>query len=61
VAKYLNPDSTTVFDKIPLLKRDNKTVTADKAEQPEELLPTFFVLLPAAIEDEGPYSPSEHR
>lgn len=53
-AKYLNPDGTTAFDKIPPLKRADETITADKAEQAEELLATFFPPLPAAIEDEGP-------
>jgi hypothetical protein len=55
VAKYLNPDSIMVFDKILLLKRADKTIIADKVEQVEELLATFFSLLPVAIEDEGPW------
>ena len=53
-AKYLNSDGTTAFDKIPPLRRADETVTADKVEQAEELLATFFPPLPTAIEDEGP-------
>ena len=53
-AKYLNPDGTTAFDKLPPLKRANGSITTDKLEQTEELLATFFPPLPAVIEDEGP-------
>lgn len=39
---------------MPPLKRADGTTTQDKFEQAEELLRTFFLPLPADIEDEGP-------
>ena len=52
--KYLNPDGSSAFDKIPPLKRTDGSTTTDKTEQAMELLATFFPLLPAVIEEEGP-------
>jgi hypothetical protein len=51
--KYLTPNGSTAFDKIPPLIRTDGSVTEDKPEQATELLTTFFPPLPAAIEDEG--------
>lgn len=53
-AKYLNPDGSAAFDKIPPLVRTDGTSTTDKTEQARELLATFFPPLPAVIEEEGP-------
>lgn len=53
-AKYLDPHSSSAFDKIPPLTRRDGSTTKDKSEQAEELLSVFFPPLPARIEDEGP-------
>jgi hypothetical protein len=53
-AKYLNPDGSAAFDKIPPLVRTDGSITTDKTEQAKELLATFFPPLPAVIEEEGP-------
>ena len=53
-AKYLDPGSSSAFDKIPPLTRRDGSSTKDKGEQAEELLSVFFPPLPAGIEDEGP-------
>ena len=53
-ARYLNPDGSAVFDKIPPLVRTDGSTTTDKTEQARELLATFFPPLPAVIEEEGP-------
>jgi ribonuclease HI len=52
-AKYLNPNGSSAFDKIPPLKRSDGSSTTSKTEQATELLTTFFPPLPAVIEDEG--------
>ncbi|KDN69578.1 hypothetical protein CSUB01_12592, partial [Colletotrichum sublineola] len=51
--KYLGADKGAVFDKIPQLTRADGSKTAEKGEQAEELLSTFFPPLPNNIEDEG--------
>lgn len=53
-AKYLQPNASSAFDKIPPLKRADGSSTNNKAEQAAELLSTFFPPLPEVIEDEGP-------
>jgi hypothetical protein len=53
-AKYLDPNGSSAFDKIPPLTRRDGSTTEDKTEQAEELLSVFFPPLPARIEDEGP-------
>jgi hypothetical protein len=53
-AKYLDPNGSSVFDKILPLTRRNRSTTKDKAEQAEELLSVFFPPLPPRIEDKGP-------
>lgn len=40
-------------DRVPTLKRQDGSITENKAEQAEELLSTFFPPLPARIDDEG--------
>jgi hypothetical protein len=40
-------------DRVPPLKRQDGSITADRVGQAEELLNTFFPPLPARIEDEG--------
>jgi hypothetical protein len=52
-AKYLNPDSTAAFDKVPPLTKSNGGWTESKEEQAEELLKTFFPPLPESIEVEN--------
>jgi hypothetical protein len=52
-ARYLNPNGTSAFDKIPPLTRTDKSVTKDKTEQAAKLLTTFFSPLPEMIENEG--------
>jgi hypothetical protein len=52
-AKYLKPGKNIMDDKVPPLKRQDGSTTADRAEQAEELLNTFFPPLPARIKDEG--------
>lgn len=54
IAKYLNPDGSSAFDKIPPLVRKDESSTTDKTKQAKELLATFFPPLPAEIEEEGP-------
>ncbi|KAL0929378.1 uncharacterized protein CTRU02_215544 [Colletotrichum truncatum] len=51
--KYLGADKGASFDKIPQLIRADGSKTAEKGEQAEELLSTFFPPLPNNIEDEG--------
>ena len=53
-AKYLDPNGSAAFDKIPPLTRRDGSTTKDRTEQAEELLSVFFPPLPAKIEDEGP-------
>jgi hypothetical protein len=53
-AKYLDPQGSSAFDKIPPLTRRDGSTTKDKTEQAEELLSVFFPPLPPRIEDEGP-------
>jgi endonuclease/exonuclease/phosphatase family metal-dependent hydrolase len=53
-AKYLDPQGSSAFDKIPPLTRRDGSTTKDKIEQAEELLSVFFPPLLARIEDEGP-------
>lgn len=53
-AKYLDPQGSSAFDKIPSLTRGDGSSTEDKSEQAEELLSAFFPPLPMGIEDEGP-------
>jgi hypothetical protein len=55
-ARYLNPNASAAFDKIPPLKKADGSITTDKPGQAAELLTTFFPSLPAVIEDEGPRS-----
>jgi hypothetical protein len=52
-AKYLKPGQDANGDKVPPLKRADRTTRQDKVEQAEELLSVFFPPLPADIEDEG--------
>lgn len=40
-AKYLNPNSSSAFDKIPPLTKRDGSSTKDKTEQAAELLSTF--------------------
>jgi hypothetical protein len=42
-----------MFDKIPPLKRIDRSETKDKIKQVTELLSTFFPPLPAEIKEEG--------
>jgi hypothetical protein len=51
--KYLDPNGSSSFDKIPPLVRRDRSTTEDRTQQAEELLATFFPPLPAVIEDEG--------
>jgi hypothetical protein len=53
-AKYLDPNGSPAFDKIPPLTRRDGSTSRDKIERAEELLSAFFPPLPARIEDEGP-------
>jgi ribonuclease HI len=53
-ARYMNPDKTAAFSKVPQLVREDGTSTIDGKEQAKELLATFFPPLPEVIEDEGP-------
>jgi hypothetical protein len=53
-AKYLNPDGSSSFDRIPPLKRADGSATTDQTEQARELLATFLPPLPGVIEEEGP-------
>jgi endonuclease/exonuclease/phosphatase family metal-dependent hydrolase len=53
-AKYLNPYSSSAFDKIPPLMRRDGSSTKSKTKQAEELLSVFFLPLPVRIEDVGP-------
>jgi hypothetical protein len=52
-AKYLNPDGSSAFDKIPSLVRRDGSTTTNKTEQAKELLTTFFPPLPTVINEEG--------
>jgi hypothetical protein len=52
-ARYLAPDGSSAFDKIPPLTRPDGSSTRDRTEQTTELLSTFFPPLPTLIEDEG--------
>jgi ribosomal protein S9 len=52
-SRYLNPNGSAAFDKIPPLKKSDGSTTTDKPEQAAELLAIFFPPLPAVIEDEG--------
>jgi hypothetical protein len=51
-ARYLKADNSA-FDKIPLLKRHDGSITENSTEQATELLKTFFPPLPQHIENEG--------
>jgi hypothetical protein len=53
VAKYLNPDDSAAFGKVPQLARVDGSCTNDSNEQAEELMATFFPPLPTIIADEG--------
>ena len=52
MAKYLTPDSDSLFVKIPPLSKEDGTRTKDKSKQAETLMATFFPPLPDIIEDE---------
>ncbi|KAM5344607.1 hypothetical protein ACJ41O_013142 [Fusarium nematophilum] len=53
VGKYLNPDDSAAFGKVPQLARADGSCTNDSSEQAEELMATFFPPLPTTIADEG--------
>ncbi|KAM5353470.1 hypothetical protein ACJ41O_000120 [Fusarium nematophilum] len=44
VGKYLNPDDSAAFGKVPQLARADGSCTNDSSEQAEELMATFFLL-----------------
>ncbi len=50
----MNPDGSSVFDKIPPLVRTDGSSTTDNTEQARELLATFFPPMPTVIKEEGP-------
>ena len=52
-ARYLKPDTESMFDKVPPLEKADGTTTNNKPEQVIELLNTFFPSLPEVIEEEG--------
>ncbi|KJZ68546.1 hypothetical protein HIM_12063 [Hirsutella minnesotensis 3608] len=52
-AKYLKSGTDAIDDKVPPLRRTDGSTAKGKGEQAEELLSTFFPLLPARIEAEG--------
>ena len=56
VAKYVKPQDTAAFDKIPSLSRQDGSKTETNTEQAEELLKVFFPPLPIVTEKE-PDSP----
>ena len=56
-ARYLRSSNSPAFDTIPPLERTDKSMTQGKEEQAEELLNTFFPLLPDEISDE----PLQHQ
>ena len=52
VAKYVKPQDTAAFDKIPSLTGQDGSKAEDKKEQAEELLKVFFPPLPSVSEKE---------
>jgi hypothetical protein len=51
-ARFLGPKDSLVFDTIPPLERQDKSITQGKEEQAEELLQSFFLPLQEEIADE---------
>jgi hypothetical protein len=56
-ARYLNPNGSSAFDKIPSLKRVGRSVTECKPEQASELLLSFY-LGGRSPSDTEPWTPS---